>query len=166
MKTKHTIILSCVMVVGIIFSGLALADGQARGERRGSGFSRHHSGGGLMLLARYQQKNLMVQTLSEMTGQSTQVIETRLNGQRMRAVMEDLGIDREAFRTAMQAKISQHVKSAAADGSITTEQEKEILEKMEARSQRREIMSQLVEKGIADGTITQEQAQMLMRKSR
>lgn len=80
--------------------------------------------------------------------------------------MEDLGIEREAFRTAMQAKISQRIKSAAAEGSITAEQEKEILEKMENRGQRREIMSRLVEKGLADGTITQDQARMIMQKPR
>lgn len=84
----------------------------------------------------------------------------------MRAVMEDLDIDRQAFRTTLQAKVNRLVKSAVADGSITAEQEKEILEKMETHSQRREIMSRLVEKGVADGTITQEQAKMLMRKSR
>lgn len=166
MKTKHTIILSCVLVVGLIFSGLALADDPAKGARQGFGYKRHRSGGGLMLLATYQQKNLMVQTLSEITGQSAEAIETQLKDRRMRAVMENLGVDREAFRTAMQAKIRQRITSAVADGSITAEQEKEILDKMETRSQRREIMSRLVEKGVADGTITQEQARMLMRKSR
>lgn len=167
MKTKHTIILSCVLVVGLIFSGLSLADDPAKGAHQGFGFKRHRSGGGLMLLAKYQQKNLMVQTLSEMTGQSAETIETQLKGRRMRAaVMEDLDIDRQAFRTTLQAKVNRLVKSAAASGSITAEQEKEILAKMETHSQRREIMSRLVEKGVADGTITQEQAQMLMRKSR
>ena len=119
-----------------------------------------------MLLAQYQQKNLMLQTLSEMTGQPVDAIETQLEGRRMHTVMEDLDIDREAFRTAMRAKINQRIKSAVADGSITAEQEKEILEKMEFHSQRREIMGRLVEKGVADGTITREQAQMLMRKPR
>ena len=166
MKTKNTIILSCVLVVGIIFSGLALADDPAKGAPRGYGFKHQRSGGGLMLLARYQQENLMVQTLSEMTGQSAEAIQTQLDGRRMHTVIKDLGIDREAFRTAMQAKISQRIKAAVADGSITAEQEKEILEKMETRSQRREIMSRLIENGVADGTITQEQAQMLKRKPR
>lgn len=166
MKTKNILILSCVLVVGIVFSGLALADNPAKGASKGFGFKGHRSGGGLMLLARYQQKNLMLQTLSEMTGQSAEAIEIQLDSQRMRTVMQDLGVDRGAFRTAVQAKINQRIKSAVADGSITAEQEKEILEMMETRSQRREIMSQLVEKGIADGTITEKQAQMLMRKSR
>ncbi len=166
MKTKHTIILSCVLVAIIIFSGLALADDPAKGAYQGFGFKHRRSGGGLMLLAKYQQKNLMLQTLSEMTGKSAEAIETKLEGQRMHTVMEDWGIDREAFRTAMHAKIKQRVKLAATSGSITAEQEKEILEKMDTRGQRREIMSRLVEKGVADGTITEEQAQMLMRKSR
>jgi hypothetical protein len=166
MKTKHTLILSCVLVVGIIFSGLALAENPAKGARQGFGFKRHHSGGDLVMLAKYQQKNLMVQVLSEMTGQPAKAIEAKFKEQRVRTVMQDLDIDRQAFRTAMHAKISQRVKSAAADGSITTEQEQEILEKMENRSQRRELMNRLVDNGLADGTITQEQAQLLMRKSR
>ena len=166
MKTKHTIILSCVLVMGLIFSGLSLADDPTKGARQGFGFKRHRSGGGLMLLAKYQQKNLMIQTLSEMTGQSAEAIETQLKGRRMRAVMEDLDIDRQALRKTLQAKVNRLVKSAAANGSITAEQEKEILDKMETHSQRREITSRLVEKGVADGTITQEQAQMLMQKSR
>jgi polyhydroxyalkanoate synthesis regulator phasin len=78
--------------------------------------------------------------------------------------MQELNIDRQAFRTAMQAKASERIKQAVANGSITPEQEKEILAKMENRSKRRELMSQLIEKGIADGTITQEDAQMLLRK--
>jgi hypothetical protein len=166
MKTKHTLILSCVLAVGIIFSGLALAENPAKGARPGFGFKRHQSGGGLVMLAKYQQKNLMVQVLSEMTGQPVKDIEAKFKEQRMRFVIEELGIDRDAFRSAMQAKISQRIKSAVADGSITKEQEQELLEKIENRNQRRELMSRLVEKGLADGTITQEQAQVLMRRPR
>ena len=119
-----------------------------------------------MLLAKYQQKNLMVQVLSEMTGQSADAIESKLKDQRVRTVMQELNIDRQLFRSTMQAKVSQRVKEAAANGTITAEQEKEILEKLEYRAQRREIISRLVEKGVTDGTITPEEAQMLMRKPR
>ena len=117
-----------------------------------------------MLLAKYQQRNLMVQVLSEMTGQSTEAIRTKLNEQRMRTVMHELNIDRQAFRTAMHAKAGERIKQAVANGTITPEQEKEILAKMQSRSKRRELMSQLIEKGIEDGTITQEDAQVLFRK--
>jgi hypothetical protein len=165
MKTKH-IIISCVLVAGIILSGLALADSQGAGDRRGFGFKQRHKAGSLMLLAKYQQRNLMVQTLSEMMGQSTEAVEAKLKDQRMRTVMQELNIDRQAFRSAMQVKIKERVKQAAVDGNITPEQEKDILAKMENRTKRRELMSQLIEKGIEDGTITQEQAQMLMRKPR
>jgi polyhydroxyalkanoate synthesis regulator phasin len=166
MKKRHTIIISCVLAVGIIVSGLALADNQSTGNRRGFGSKQRHKGGGLMMLAKYQQKNLMVQVLSEMTKQPAADISTKLKEQGMRGVMQEFNIDRQAFRTATHAKVSERVKQAVKDGSITPEQEKEILEKIENRSQRREVMKQLIEKGIADGTITQEDAQMLLHKRR
>ena len=165
MKKKH-IIISCVLVVGIIFSGLALADSQRTGHRKGLGFKQHHKGGGLQLLVRYQQKNLRVQVLSEMTGQSVEAIQLKLKDRRTRSVMQELNIDRRAFRDAMQAKERERIKQAVTDGSITPEQEKEILAKMETRSKRRELMSKLIEKGIEDGTITRDEARMLMRKQR
>ena len=119
-----------------------------------------------MLLVKYQQKNLMIQTLSEMTGQTVEAVAARLKDQRMHTVMQELNVDRQAFRKAMQAKVSERIEQAAANRTITPEQQKDILTKMDTRSRRRELMSQLVEKGIEDGTITQEQAQMLMRKPR
>jgi hypothetical protein len=165
MKTKH-ILISCVLVAGVIFSGLALADSQRAGDRLGFGLKQRHKAGGLMLLSKYQQKTLMVQTLSEMTGQSTEAVQAKLKDQRMRTVMQELNIDRQAFRSAMQVKVRERIEQAAANGTITSEQQKDILTKIENRSKRHELMSQLVEKGIEDGTITQEQAQMLMRKPR
>ena len=166
MKTKHTMIISCVLVLGIILSGLAFADGQGKGSRQGSGFKKGHKGGGLMLLAKYEQKNLAVKVLSDLTGQSTDAIRTKLKEQRMRTVMQELNIDRQAFRTAMHAKVGERIKQAAANGTITAEQEKEILARMENRSKRRELMNQLIEKGVTDGTISQEDAQMLLPKRR
>ena len=163
MKKKH-IIISCVLVVSIIFSGMALADSQRAGHRGGFGYKQHHKGGGLQLLAGYQQKNLRVQVLSEMTGQSVEAIQLKLKDQRMRSVMQELNIDRQAFRDAMQAKERERIKQAVSDGSITPEQEKEILAKMEMHSKRRELMSKLIEKGIEDGTITRDEARMLMHK--
>ena len=164
MKKKH-IIISCILVVGIIFSGLAFTDSQRTGHRKGLGFKQHHKGG-LQLLAGYQQKNLRVQVLSEMTGQSVEAVQLKLKDQRMRSVMQELNIDRQAFHDAMQAKVIERIKQALTDGSITREQEKEILAKMETHSKRRELMSKLIEKGIEDGTITRDEARMLMHKRR
>ena len=164
MKKKH-IIISCVLVVGIIFSGLAIADSQRTGHRKGL-VKQHHKANGLQLLAGYQQKNLRVQVLSEMTRQSVEAIQIKLKDQRMRTVMQELNIDHQAFRDAMQAKVGERIKQAVADRTITPEQEKEILAKIENRTKRSELMSKLIEKGIEDGTITQEEAQMLMHKQR
>jgi polyhydroxyalkanoate synthesis regulator phasin len=166
MKKKHIILISCILVAGIIFSGLALADSQRTGHRKSFGFKQHHKGGGLQLLAGYQQKNLRVQVLSDMTGQSAETIQLKLKAQRMRSVMQELNIDRQAFRDAMRAKERERIKQAVSDGSITPEQEKEILVKMETHSKRRELMSKLIKKGIEDGIITQDEARMIMRKQR
>jgi len=161
---KIPIIVASVLVMGMVLCGPAFADNQGKGDRQGFGFKQRHKGGGIMLLAKYQQRNLMVQVLSEMTGQSTEAISTKLKEQRIRTVMQGLDIDRQALRTAMKAKVNKRIKQAVANGSITPEQQKDILEKMENRSKRRELMSQLIEKGIEGGTITQEDAQMLLRK--
>ncbi len=167
MKKKPTIIIiSCVLAVGIILAGLAFANSQISGHHKDFGFKRQHQGGGLQLLATYQQKNLMVQTLAEMSRQSPETIQAKLRDQRMRTVMQELNIDRQAFRNLMQAKVIGQVKQAVADGAITPAQESEILAKMEFRSKRRELMGKLIEKGIEDGTITPEEARMLMRKQR
>ena len=165
MKKKH-IIISCVLVVGILFSGLTFADSQGTGRREGHGFKQHHNGGVLQLLAGYQQKNLRVQVLSEMTEQSVEAIQLKLKDQPMRSVMQELNIDRQAFRDAIQTKERERIKQAVADGSITPEQENEILAKMETQAKRRELMRKLIEKGIEDGTITRDEARMLLHKRR
>jgi len=166
MKKIQTIIVASFLVMGMILCGPAFADGQGKGDRQGFGFKQRHKGGGLMLLAIYEQKNLAVQVLSDLTKQSTEAVSAKLKEQGMRAVMQDLNVDRQVFRNAMKAKVNERIRQAAVNKSITPEQEKEILTKMENRSKRRELMSQLIEKGIKDGTITQEDAQMLLRKHR
>ena len=166
MKKIQTIIVASFLVMGMVLCGPAFADSQGRGDRQGFGFKQRHKGGGLMLLAIYEQKNLAVQVLSDLTKQSTEAISAKLKEQGMRAVMQDLNVDRQVFRNAMKAKVNERIRQAAVNKSITPEQEKEILTKMENRSKRRELMSQLIEKGIEDGTITQEDAQMLLRKRR
>jgi polyhydroxyalkanoate synthesis regulator phasin len=166
MKTKLTIIISCVLVAGIIISGLAFAGDWRNRGRRGAGFHSPHTAVALMLLVRYQQKNQMVQTLSDMTRQPVEAIEAKLKDQRMHTVMQELNVDRQAFHTAMRIKSIELIQKSAESGTITPEQAKDILEKMKNRTQRRELMSQLIEKGVADGTITTGEAQMLMGKPR
>ena len=163
---KKPIIISCILVAGIIFSGPALADSLRTAHHKGHGFKQHHKGGGLQLLARYQQKNLRVQVLSELTEQSVEAIQLKLKNQRMRSLMQELNIDRKTFRNAMQAKEKELIKQAVSDGSITPEQENEILSKIENRNKRRELLGKLIEKGIENGTITRDEARMLMHNRR
>jgi len=165
MQKKH-IIISCILVVSIIFSGLALADSQRAGHRQGFRSKQHHQGGMLQMLAAYQQKNLRLQVLSQMTGETVEALQLKLKDQRLRSVLQEFNIDRQAFRDALQAKEKAQIKQAVADGSITAEQENKILTKMENRTKRRELMRRLIEKGIEDGTITRDEARMLMHKGR
>ncbi|MGD9135861.1 MAG: hypothetical protein PVH42_03835 [Desulfobacterales bacterium] len=163
---KKSIIISCILAAGIIFSGLALAGSQRTGHHKGHGFRQHHKSSGLLLLARYQQKNLRVQVLSELTEQPVEAIQLKLKNQRLRCLMKELNIDRQTFRDAMQAKEKELINQAAVDGSITPKQESEILSKIENRNKRRELMSKLIEKGIENGTITRDEARMLMHNRR
>ena len=166
MKKIQTIIVASVLALSMVLSGSVFADGQGKGHRHGFGFKQPRGGDGLMLLVKYQQKNMRIQVLSEMTGQSTEAIVAKLKEQRMPTVMQELGVDREAFRTAMRIKAIDLIQSSAESGSITPEQAKKILAKMQTRSKRHELISKLIEKGIADGTITREDAQLLLRKRR
>jgi polyhydroxyalkanoate synthesis regulator phasin len=162
MKKIQFIVMAGIVAIGMVISGMALATG----PQRGVGFHRAQENQALMLLTRYQHQNIKNQVLAELSGQSVETINQRLKSQGMRAVFEELGIDREAFRSAMQAKVNNLIKQAAVNGTITPEQEKAIFEKMENRAKRHEIMSRLIEKGIEDGTITPEQAQTLFHKPR
>jgi hypothetical protein len=166
MKKKHTLIIICVLFVGIFSTAAVLADSHRKDYRKDFGFKQHHKGAGLQLLARYQQKNMKIQVLSEMAGQSAEAIGLKLKDQRMRSLMRELNLDRRAFRLAMQAKVREQISRAAADGSITAEQEKEILGILETRAKRAELMNKLVEKGLEDGTITAAEARMLRPKRR
>ena len=166
MKKIQTVVVAAVLAIGLVISGMALAHGPGDRSQRGFGFKRPHQSHALMLLTRYQYQNLKSEVLAELSGQSVEAINQKLKSQRMLAVIEELRIDRQAFRSAMQTKINNLIKQAAVNGTITAEQEKEIFKKMDDRARRRELMSRLIEKGIEDGTITQEQAQTLIHRPR
>jgi len=166
MKTKHTTIIICVLTAAIIISGLAFAGDWGNRGRRGAGFHRPHRDFALSFLVKYQQENMMVQTLSDISRQPIDAIQAKLKDQRMGTVMQELNIDRQAFHTAMRIKSIELIQKSTESETITPEQAKDIIEKMKNRSQRRELMSQLIEKGVSDGTITTAQAQMLMGKPR
>ena len=166
MKKIQTIVMAGILAIGMVISGMALASGPQDRPHKGSGFHRSQEDQALMLLTRYQHQNIKSQVLAELSGQSVETINQKLKSRGMRAVFEELGVDRQTFRSAMQAKVNSLIKQAAANGTITPEQEKAIFEKMENRAKRHELMSRLIEKGIEDGSITPQQAQTLFHKPR
>jgi hypothetical protein len=165
MKKTSTISVIILLVFALALLGTVFAAGPPEPS---SGCHRHHGrhgDGGGKLLNRYLRENLAVQTLSEMTGQPADTIALKLRNERLHNLLSEYQIDREAFRTTMHTKMKNLVNQLAKTGYLTPQQEKEIVDRMEFRSQRRALMTRLVEKGIADGTITEEQAQMLKGRS-
>jgi polyhydroxyalkanoate synthesis regulator phasin len=165
MKRIQTIVVAVVLATVLVICGMALAMGPGERPQRGFGFHHPRENQALMLLTLYQLRNIRSQVLAELSGQSPEAINQKLKSQHLFALMEELGVDRQAFRSTMQTKTNELIKQASATGTITAEQEKEIFAKMEQRAKRREIMNRLIEKGVQDGTITQEQAQTLMPKA-
>ena len=160
------IILSIALALTATIIAVAFAEDEPGFGRKGYGKHRAHRDSALSLLTKYQVKNLAAQTLSEMSGQPVDVIKQRFSNERPRDVMQELNIDREAFKSSMHGKIRGLVNQAMENGSITPEQEKEILSKIDVRVQRRALMKKLIDKGVADGSITEEQAQILQPKRR
>ena len=168
MKKNQPIIVVGALLISLVFFGAALAAGM--GDDAGRGF-RHrgaHGKDGLGPMTYYVKQTMAVSVLAELSGQPAETVRQKLEEHHLREFMAENNIDRQAFHTAMQAKMNALVQYLAAGGYITQDQAKEHSDRIERRSQlrseRRELMNQLVEKGLADGTITPEQAQMLQPK--
>jgi polyhydroxyalkanoate synthesis regulator phasin len=168
MKKNQTIIVIGALLISLAFIGAALAAGM--GDDAGPGF-RHrgaHGKDGLGPMAYYVKQTMAVSVLAELSGKPAETVKQRLEDHQLREFMAENNIDRQAFRTAMKAKMNTLVQYLTAGGYITPEQAKEYTDRVEhksqLRSERRELMNQLIEKGVADGTITPEQAQLLQPK--
>jgi len=168
MKKNSTIIVVGVLLISLVFLGAALAAGKWDGAGSGMPYKGAHGKDGLGPLTRYVKQSLAVSVLAEMSGQPAETVRQELADRRLREFMTEYNIDRQAFRTALQAKVNALVQYLAAGGYITPDQAREYTERIERRarlrSERRALMNQLVEKGLADGSITPEQAQMLQPK--
>jgi len=168
MKKNQTVLVIGVLLIGLAFCATAMAAGM--GDDSGRGF-RHkgvHGKDGLGPMARYVKQNMAVSVLAELSGQPAETVQQKMQDHQLRDFMTENNIDRQAFRTAMQAKMNTLVQYLTAGGYITAGQAKEYSERIERKSQlrseRRELMNQLIEKGLADGTITPEQAKLLQPK--
>jgi len=148
------IVAICALSLSLVLCGIAYAEGPAG----------HHRGGGPMGVSWMVRHNMMVQVLSELSGQTVDTIKQQLKEQGPRDVLTAYKIDPKAFGEAMRTKATALMKLLTDNGYLTAEQSSKVQEKMSEFAQRRQLMSLLVEKGLADGTITQEQAQMLHRK--
>ncbi len=162
---RKTLILGALLTATLI-GATVFAAGYGDGPSQEGGPGRPGAGRGPGLLMRYLFANQAAEALAEITGQPVDTFRRRIQDHQLRAVFSEYRIDREAFRSAMRAKSIARLRQIAEIGMITPEQEKELLERMENKSERRALMRRLIEKGVADGTITPEQSQMLLKTPR
>jgi hypothetical protein len=149
MKRKQMILAVFVLVLSMVICGVAYTEGHPG----------HYRGGGPMGVSWMVRHNMMVQVLSELSGQPVDTVNQQLKEQQPRDVLAAYKIDPKAFGEAMRTRATALIKLLTDNGYLTAEQNNKVQEKMGEFAQRRQLMSLLVEKGI-----TQEQAQMLRRK--
>ena len=129
---NRKIIVAILLVIGLIASGMAYAGERGRDDRARHGKQK----GPLGHLMKCQKDNIHAEVLSGITGQPVETIREELNTQRHRDFMEKYNVDRETFRTAMDAKTVVLIQEALEDGRITQEQADDILDKMNNRPER------------------------------
>ena len=154
MKSMQRITLILALLFGIGFCRIANSEGPPGPL----------GGGGPMLLSHLVRHNMIVQVVSQLSGQSADAIKKQLKDQHLPAVLSAYKIDPKTFHEAMRTKVTALIKLLTDSGYLTAEQSAKVLDEMEKFAQRHQLMTLLVEKGLADGTITQEQAQILLPK--
>lgn len=129
------------VVIGFLI-GVALTEviGQSEsyafGPPSGTGFAHGPPSHPGHLLAKALHENVALQVLSEMTGKDTEAVRADMQSKHMWEVLGSYGIDAEAFRSKMDAKMTELVDKAASCGLITEGQASEIVEAMQNRPQR------------------------------
>ncbi len=82
-------------------------------------------------LAKMQSMNLMIDVLSQLSGKSQAEARQIVSELGPRLSIDILGIERDAFREAMQTRTKALVEAALAEGSITADQAKTLVERVE-----------------------------------
>ena len=155
MKKIRIIILICMLAFGIALCGMAIADGP----------TGPHRGDGPMFLSRLIRHNMVVQVLSQLSGQSADTITQQLKAQDLSGMLGTYKIDPQAFHSAMSSKLSALITLLTDNGYITTDQSIYVENRMANSAQRRQLLTTLVQKVIEDGAVTQDQAQILLPQS-
>lgn len=117
---------------------------------------------GLDVLARTQSENIMLTSLSELTGVSEEIIKEYMDGHTLKAFLEEKNIDADTIYNLVFEKTTARVNEAFAKGYITEAQKEGIVSQMNAQKERRKTMNTVINKSIENGTITEQQAKELL----
>ncbi len=108
----------------VTYAGQGRGMGQGHPGPGGKGFGPPPA---THLLDKAINDNMAAEALAELTGKTLEVITAELAASHMGAVMESNSVDRDAFKTLMNTKMSAAAQKAADCGLITAEQAAEII---------------------------------------
>ena len=135
MKRFKKAILASIISASFLSSSIAMARGwdsnsnSNRGPRYSQQQNLNFMGPGRLL--RSEMNEAQVEVLAELSGQSKESIQTKLQNSPMWSVFNELKIDRSDFQNAMHEKMKIIVEQAIEKGDLTQEQGNLMLSHME-----------------------------------
>jgi hypothetical protein len=128
MKKMKKVLVAAVIGLSLTTSGIAFA--QSWGRHAGSGYSesqRSARPGGFM---REDMVQVRIAALAEVTGQSEDTIQARLQNKPVWAVLDEFKVEFSAYQVKLQEKRAVAVRQAVTDGKITQAQADYMLARM------------------------------------
>ena len=124
------LIVAMILIVAFAAAGVAFGIEMNMGGEHPGHRPPHPPKGPLGLLMKCQADNVHAEVLAQITGQSAEALREAMKETHMGKLLETCEVDRETFRTAMDAKATELVQKAADEGRITQEQAADILDKI------------------------------------
>ena len=129
MKSFKKSIVATIAASTIAISGIAVAQGWSsdttqRGVNGGQGtrYNQQQNFVGPGRLLRGDMFKARVEVLADLSGQSTSVVESKLQNKPPRVVMDELNVDYQTFQRKMHDRVGTLVTQAVSDGKITQTQ--------------------------------------------
>lgn len=129
---KLAITTSLFLIIAVFISGLAFSQGYGqRMGKRGGGYGYAQSFPDRGPILRTEMFNARIAILAEMTGQSTDAIQSKLRYKPMWALMDEYKVDYESFSEKVIAKRIDIIKQAVSDGRISQQRADFMLQRAE-----------------------------------
>ncbi len=132
MKRFKKIVIASLVSVSLLASSIVVAQGWGRqSSNRGQGYNQQASIAGPGRVLRNEMFDARIDILSSMSGQSTDVIKSKMQYKPVWAVIDEYKLDFKVFQAQMHEKAQDLVKQAVLDGKLTQDQGDAMLKRME-----------------------------------